>query len=200
MEVSEHDRAGASPREVAQSGATADPKDRVRGLIAECHAVALKIAQSLCRRNGWGDPGDLVNEIVERALTRADQLSRLKQNEFQAWLNTALTHRFIDWCRRRTTERDAAQELRAMEAEAVRSPEDAHLRAAGKVTPERFQQAVDELKPEQRECLLLQLIHGLKHREIAEKLKKSPGTVGWLISEAKRHLRERFLGLDGAKS
>jgi len=199
MEVSEQDRTGTPQKEAAPKVAMADPRAEVRLLIAQCRDVALKIARSLCRE-GWGDPEDLVNEIVERALMSADQLAGIKKDKFQAWLNVALTNRFISWCRNRTTERGAADQLRSMETDTAHSPEEAHLRAGGDVSRERFQQAVNELDPNQRQCLLLHLTEGLKYREIAEQLKTTTGTVGWWISEAKRHLRERFLGRDGAKS
>lgn len=175
--------------------AKVEARARVDALVRECRPVALQMARSLCGR-GWGDAEDLVQEAFERALKDAEWLATLGKNELHGWLYRSLHNRFIDLCRKRRTELAATPKLRAAEPEAVGSPEERHLRAWGKFSPERFRMAVEALDPKQRRCLELQQVEGLKHREIAAKLQVPQGSVGYWIAEAKKRLAEYYLDSD----
>ena len=52
--------------------------------------------------------------------------------------------------------------------------------------------AMRELPPQMRQCLVLRLAHGLKHREIAEIMEIKVGTVKSQISQAKKRLQKQL--------
>ncbi len=49
---------------------------------------------------------------------------------------------------------------------------------------DRLEQAMDQLKPEYREVIMLAKIEGLSHRNVGVKLSKSPAAVAMLLSRA----------------
>jgi len=49
---------------------------------------------------------------------------------------------------------------------------------------DRLEKAIDELKPEYKEVIVLTKIEGLSHKEIGERLGKSADAVGKLLSRA----------------
>ncbi len=56
----------------------------------------------------------------------------------------------------------------------------------------RLERAVSELKPDQREVIVLAKIEGLKTKEIAERLGRPEDSVRQLLSRGLRALREKF--------
>jgi RNA polymerase sigma-19 factor, ECF subfamily len=189
--VGEHEGASAAPRERAGMGG-AHARARVAALILDCRPVALQMARSLCGERP-ADAEDLVQATFQRVLEDVDRLAHLKKNEFQGWLYTVMYHLFITLCRKRETERTAIGALAYESLGIAGSPEERYLIPWAGFSAERFREALEALEPKQRRCLQLQM-DGLKHREIAERLKEKMGSVGYWIAEAKRHLREYFLG------
>ena len=57
---------------------------------------------------------------------------------------------------------------------------------------ERLEEALQSLTPEYREVLLLSRVEGLKTKEIAARMNRSPNAVKHLIARALRALRSRF--------
>lgn len=57
---------------------------------------------------------------------------------------------------------------------------------------DRLETAIDKLKPEYREIILLAKIEGLSYKEIADRLNKSTDMVGYLLSRAMLALAETF--------
>lgn len=57
---------------------------------------------------------------------------------------------------------------------------------------ERLEEALQSLTPEYREVLLLSRVEGLKTKEIAARMNRSPNAVKHLIARALRELRNRF--------
>jgi RNA polymerase sigma-70 factor (ECF subfamily) len=49
---------------------------------------------------------------------------------------------------------------------------------------DKLEKAIDELKPEYRQVVILTKIEGLSYKEIGQKLDKSPDAVGMLLSRA----------------
>jgi RNA polymerase sigma-70 factor (ECF subfamily) len=56
----------------------------------------------------------------------------------------------------------------------------------------RLEKAMDKLKPEHREIIMLAKIEGLSYNQIAERLDKSPNAVGVLLSRAMLALANAF--------
>jgi len=52
--------------------------------------------------------------------------------------------------------------------------------------------AIDSLKPKEKAAVKLNLLHGMKHREIAEVLKLPVNTVSTMIARAKEDLKEKL--------
>ena len=57
---------------------------------------------------------------------------------------------------------------------------------------ERLEEALQSLTPEYREVLLLSRVEGLKTKEIAARMKRSPNAVSHLIARALAELKARF--------
>src|SRR6266540_3048456 len=57
---------------------------------------------------------------------------------------------------------------------------------------DRLEQALQSLSPEYREVLLLSRVEGLKTKEIAQRLKRTPNAVKHLMARALVDLRSRF--------
>ena len=57
---------------------------------------------------------------------------------------------------------------------------------------DRLEAALEELKPEQREAIILTRIHGLPVKEVARRLDKTPEAVSMLILRGLRNLRNIF--------
>jgi RNA polymerase sigma-70 factor (ECF subfamily) len=56
--------------------------------------------------------------------------------------------------------------------------------ASKKEALDKLEQALDKLKPEYKQVILLKRIEGLSHAEIAERLDKNTGAVRMLLSRA----------------
>lgn len=57
---------------------------------------------------------------------------------------------------------------------------------------DKLEKAIDELKPEYRQVIVLAKIDGLSYKEIAERLGRSTGAVKMLVSRAKIELASAF--------
>lgn len=57
---------------------------------------------------------------------------------------------------------------------------------------DKLEKAIDQLKPDYREVIVLAKIDGLSYKEIADKLGKSIDSVGHLLSRAMVALTEAF--------
>ena len=57
---------------------------------------------------------------------------------------------------------------------------------------DKLENAIDQLKPEHREIILLVKIEGLSYKEVADKLNKSTDMVGYLLSQAMMALIQTF--------
>lgn len=53
-------------------------------------------------------------------------------------------------------------------------------------------EALETLKPELRVALVLHVMQGLSHREVAEVMECAEGTVAWRINEARNQLRRKL--------
>jgi RNA polymerase sigma-70 factor (ECF subfamily) len=63
---------------------------------------------------------------------------------------------------------------------------------------DRLEEALDGLRPEYRQVIVLKRIEGLSYAEIGDKLGKSPGAVGMLLSRAMTALTIAYAKTDGS--
>ncbi len=142
---------------------------------------------------------DLAQDTFLRAYKSIKDLNN--PASFKPWLFSIATNTYKNEVRRRHTDKGEIEE-------STRSIEDVsngmitacdyqtniHDNLVSKEQVEKLEQALEELPPQARRCIVMWAEQGLKYREIAEVLQISIGTVKSHIYEARRRLKER-LGL-----
>ncbi len=132
-------------------------------------------------------------EVYVEAFARAAQTGRSWTGpSVRGWLYT-VTHRLcIDILRRRQVERAAAPGLIAL-AESRRMRPNAEALAVLGEQARLLEDALQELPQENREALLLRVVHGLSGAETAEALGLTRTQVDSAVSYARKRLK-RILG------
>ncbi|WNG51584.1 RNA polymerase sigma factor [Archangium minus] len=155
-------------------------------LIGPHMPLLLGLARKLCR-NGGVEPEDLVQDTLERALLHFESLSGLSDAKRRAWLCTTLQRRFLDTCRRRSTEVKESPHLELVRAPVlVREPRS--WQAWERVSEEELREAITHLPPTLRAAFELH-IEGLRYKAIAKQLGTTRGTVGFWLHQARRELK-----------
>jgi RNA polymerase sigma-70 factor (ECF subfamily) len=164
-------------------------RKRLEELTREHHGFLRGLACKLCRSRF--DPDDLVQEVLERALTNFDRLP--PDVNHRAWMTRVMQNLFIDWIRRRAA------------APAKTPIDDLPLAAPPPETPtwweqldaqdvrERLAQLPDEL----RIAFEMFAFDGRSYQEIAAALGVPSSTVGTRILRARRRLKELFVAAAG---
>ncbi len=136
------------------------------------------------------DPEDVMGEVFLQAVR---DLHRFDGGyaQFRSWLFTIAHHRMVDE-RRKVVRRPAVEpspdeELHDLVADA--SPEDD---AVARLTTEEIVDLLGDLTDDQRQVLLLRLVGGLSHAEVAEVLGRRRGAVKQLSRRALRALRAQL--------
>ncbi len=142
---------------------------------------------------------DVVQETVMiawRELHRFEPGTNFKAWIFRILINT--TYRFNKRHRNlrergfEETEQDFEQQLEREDTWARLRENPALLRD---LLDERLAVALDDLRDEERRCLLLRLVDGFTYREIAEMLEMPLGTVMSHVHRARMNLRQRLASL-----
>jgi RNA polymerase sigma-70 factor (ECF subfamily) len=147
-------------------------------LIAQLPALR-RFAIALAGNSAMAD--DLVQDCIERALRRSDQLS--EPTRIAAWLRSILHNLYIDELRKKRTRGydkdigDLANDL------ALSAP------AADRAETTDFVRAMATLSPEHRQILLLVGLEGMNYREAASHLNIPIGTVMSRLTRARDRLR-----------
>lgn len=139
---------------------------------------------------------DLVQEALIDAVKDVDGFAYSSEGDFLRWLARIVENTIRDNVdRMHAAKRDVRRQvaLGQMTARTGRSDADACLPAAS-ATPsvvlslredlDRLERAMDQLKPEYRDVIVLAKIEGLTCKEIAAKLKKSRAAVAMSLSRA----------------
>jgi RNA polymerase sigma-70 factor (ECF subfamily) len=129
---------------------------------------------------------DLVQDGIERALRRSEQLRELQL--LPAWLRRILHNLYIDE-RRRARSRGTQQDIMEL-ADHLELSVPARDRTAAR----DFLNAVNALSVEHRQVLLLVGLEDLSYREIADELNVPVGTVMSRLARARVRLRELMEG------
>ena len=170
------DRSGAHPPDLDN---TASLLARIREGSSDARerlfARVLPILQSWAHRRLPAsardalDTDDLVQVVLLRALVRLDDFEYRGEGAFLAYLRQILLNLVRDQIRRNST-RPRTAEL----DDAVPDPGPSILeRTVRKDTLDRYEAALAELEPEQREAVLMRIEFGYSHQQIAEALGKT---------------------------
>jgi len=142
------------------------------------------------------DSVDVVQDALILALAGLKDFTYRNEGDFLRWLSRIAENRLRDILDKfHADKRDIRREIPFKREET--DTEGGSLGIAGPLhttTPsvllvrkeqlDRLERAIDDLKPEYREVILLSRIERLSHEEIAAKLDKSKGAVAMLLSRA----------------
>jgi RNA polymerase sigma-70 factor (ECF subfamily) len=139
---------------------------------------------------------DLVQEVLIEAIKDLGDFTFSSNGDFLRWLSSIVENTIRDNVDRiHAAKRDVRRQvsLDRVAAHTNRSGLDAHFPAAT-TTPsmvlflredlDKLEQAMDRLKPQYREVLVLAKIEGLSCKEIAARQKKNPAAVAMSLSRA----------------
>jgi RNA polymerase sigma-70 factor (ECF subfamily) len=147
---------------------------------------------------------DLVNEALMCAVRDLKEFSYRDEGDFLRWLAQIAENRIRDNLDRlHAGKRDIRKESpldddtskgtnrhNRVQQLAVSTTPSAIL--SKKEELDKLENAIDQLKPEHREIILLAKIEGLSYKEVADKLNKSTDMVGYLLSQAMMALTQTF--------
>lgn len=154
---------------------------RVQQLVEQNYDSLYRYAYRLSGTTA--DADDLTQETFCRAQMQLHQLR--DPDRARAWLFTILRNCFLLRNRSQKSERivnlDSVGELPARED----SPE-------SEISPERLQQALDELPEPFRTPVILYYFEEFSYRDIAEQMNLPIGTVMSRLSRGKAHLKRRL--------
>jgi RNA polymerase sigma-70 factor (ECF subfamily) len=154
-----------------------DVKADILATLPKLRAFAI----SLCGRTGGGAErvDDLVQETVVKALANIHTF--VPGSNLSAWLHTILRNEFYSDYRKRR--RDVQDEDGSYAATLVSPPEqEAHMHFL------ELQNAMDQLRPEHREALILVAASGLSYQDAAVLCACAAGTVKSRVNRARARL------------
>ncbi|MEJ2703863.1 MAG: sigma-70 family RNA polymerase sigma factor [Sedimentisphaerales bacterium] len=139
---------------------------------------------------------DLVQEALVEAVLDIDQFRYSDEGDFLRWLSRIVENTIRDnMDKAHAAKRDIRKQvpLDRVTVRADRPAREANVPVAT-TTPsvvlslredlDRLEKAMDQLKPEYRDVIVLAKIEGFTFKEIAEKLNKTPAAVAMLLSRA----------------
>jgi RNA polymerase sigma-70 factor (family 1) len=130
---------------------------------------------------------DVVQDVFLKLWQKRETMAEL--NEFAPYLFRMAQNRAINGFQRMATEARALAALRQTTRTNAMDIED---QLVAKDLEQRLQDAVQKLPPQQQQVYRLSREDGLKHEEIAERLKIAPGTVKNHMIAALRTLRAQM--------
>lgn len=126
------------------------------------------------------DTDDLVQESVIQTLKQVAHFEPARDGAFHAFLRKVLHNRLIDEIRR--VNPDRRHVLRSDHPIDAPSPVEEVI---GRQTLARYEQALDRLKPEEREAVVARIELGCTYAEIADSIgKSSPDAARMVVSRA----------------
>ncbi|MHC4536483.1 MAG: RNA polymerase sigma factor [Planctomycetota bacterium] len=138
------------------------------------------------------DSVDIVQDVLIQALKGLQSFTYRSEGDFLRWLSRIAENKLRDiFDEFHAGKRDIRKEIPFKEE---RRNTIGAIGPMGITTPsvimckkealDRLEKALDQLKPEYKEVIVLKRIEGLSYAEIAEKLDKSTEAVGMLLSRA----------------
>jgi RNA polymerase sigma-70 factor (ECF subfamily) len=136
------------------------------------------------------DTHDLVQDTFAQVVRRLEEFEPRHEGAFQAYLRQALLNRVRDEIRR-AHRKPPAESLDFQTPAATPSPLE---EAVGQETLERYEAALQRLKPEEREAIILRIEMGHPYAEVAGALgKPSIAAAHMAVSRALVRLAEEML-------
>jgi RNA polymerase sigma-70 factor (ECF subfamily) len=147
---------------------------------------------------------DLVQDALIAAVTSLKDFKHHDDGDFMRWLAKIAENRIRDRVDHiHAAKRDIRRQVRLEGGENESSSRKPYLSAPVVTTTpsvllarreelDRLEKAMDRLKDDYREVLLLAKIEGLPHEQIAERMNKSPAAVAKLLSRAIVALADEF--------
>ncbi len=130
---------------------------------------------------------DILQETLLKAFECAPRLPARDEQAFLGWLGKTAHHVILNQARRHRVRQMEPVEDRVLGKDATPSRS-----MAREERFERLQAALDGMTPEYREVILLTRIEGLRLKEVAERMERTPAAVAKLLTRALRQLREKF--------
>jgi RNA polymerase sigma-70 factor (ECF subfamily) len=139
---------------------------------------------------------DLVQDALVCALGGLKDFTYKDEGDFLRWLSKIAENRLRDNLEKfHADKRDIRKEVRLDNQNPstgdgfvrIPSPIDSTTPSvimSRKEELDKLEKAIDQLKPEYREVIILKRIEGLSYKEIGERLGRSPDAVGMLLSRA----------------
>jgi len=140
------------------------------------------------------DSVDVVQDVLVQAMGGLKDFTYRSEGDFLRWLSRIAQNKLRDiFDEFHADKRDIRREIPLKEERRSTAPGGA-IGPIGTTTPsvimckrealDRLENALDQLKPEHKEVIVLKRIEGLSYAEIAERLGRSPEAVGMLLSRA----------------
>jgi RNA polymerase sigma-70 factor (ECF subfamily) len=114
------------------------------------------------------DTDDLVQDTLVQTFKRIEDFEPRHVGALQAYLRQAVLNRIRNELRRKGRQPDAT-DLEGIELESIESPLE---QAIGQEAVERYERALQRLKPEEREAIIARVEMGYSFEELAEALGK----------------------------
>jgi RNA polymerase sigma-70 factor (ECF subfamily) len=186
---------------MARTYAEEDPESSVELLVkaqsGDEDALNGLLARYLPRLQRWAsgrmpagirsmsDTGDIVQEAVINALRNLGTLEIRNEGSLQAYLRRSVNNRIIDQYRRHGR-RPPREELPDDAVAADASPLEA---AIGAEALENYERALESLREEDRQAIILRVELGLDYVDVAEQLEKpSPAAARMAVTRAIKQL------------
>ena len=142
------------------------------------------------------DSVDVVQDVLVQAMGGLKDFTYRSEGDFLRWLSRIAQNKLRDiFDEFHADKRDIRREIPLKEERrSTGSTPGGAIGPIGTTTPsvimckrealDRLENALDQLKPEYKDVIVLKKIEGLSYAEIAERLGKSPEAVGMLLSRA----------------
>lgn len=146
---------------------------------------------------------DIVQDAFISALRSLDNFTYQNEGDFLRWLSKIVENRIRDNIGKlHANKRDVRKEIPLNNTSATQDTFAGTFEPIDNTTPSlilsngeglnKLEKAIGELKPEYREVIILTKIEGLSHKEVGEKLDKSPDAVRMLLARAMSALSGNF--------
>jgi RNA polymerase sigma-70 factor (ECF subfamily) len=133
---------------------------------------------------GIGDTQDLVQETLSRAFRKIEGFEIRGEGALQAYLRQALLNQIRQEIRRAASRLKPADSGVAGAAVEVASPAPSPLELAiGAEDAERYERALAQLRPEDREAIVARIELGLSHQEVAVAIGKPSANAARMAVE-----------------
>ena len=173
-----------------------------------CNVYGERVRRIIRLRMGKGlrckmESMDLVQDAFISALRSLENFTYKNEGDFLRWLSQIAENRLRDHVDKlHTNKRDIHKEIplnnnRQSQNSFVRAPGPIALTTPSMIMSrqeelDKLEKAIDKLKPEYREVIVLSKIEGLSNIEIGKKLGKKPHAVCMLLSRAMTALADVY--------